>query len=231
MKSTVSTARQTAAIAREGDFVTTTTLQVWADVLCPWCWMGHRRLAQAIAESGVPARVEHRSFLLAPDGPGPERRRIAEVAGVEWGMSAEEWGRSRDRIEEAGRADGLTIRMDTAWALDSRPAHRVLKLAAARGLDGTAAWEAMFAAHLRDNLDVADWAVLAELETGLARDEVLALGKNEDYVAEVLAEHKEGQSRGVRSVPTVAHGDRLLAGAHSVGELADFVRSAAKAVA
>ncbi|WP_037714818.1 MULTISPECIES: DsbA family protein [Actinomycetes] len=211
--------------------MTTTTLQVWADVLCPWCWMGHRRLAQAIAESGVPARIEHRSFLLGPEGPGPERRRIAETATAEWGMSPAEWGRRRDRIEQAGRAQGLTIRMDTAWALDSRPAHRVLKLAAARGLDETAAWEAMFAAHLRDNLDLAEWSVLANLKTGLERDEVLALGDNEEYAAEVLADHEEGQSRGIRSVPTVGHGDRLLAGARSVEELAEFVRSAAKAVA
>lgn len=231
MKSTVSTARQKAASAREGDFVTTATLRVWADVLCPWCWMGHRRLAQAIAESGVPARIEHRSFLLGPDGPGPGRRRIAETAAVEWGMSPAEWGSRRDRIERAGRADGLAIRMDTAWALDSRPAHRVLKLAAARGLDETAAWEAMFAAHLRDNLDLADWGVLAEVETGLERDEVLALGDNEEYVAEVLADHEEGQARGISSVPTVVHGDRLLAGARNVDELAEFVRAAAKAVA
>ncbi|MFE3176468.1 DsbA family protein [Amycolatopsis sp. NPDC059090] len=211
--------------------MTTTTLRVWADVLCPWCWMGHRRLAQAIAESGVPARVEHRSFLLAPEGPGPRRRRIGEVAAVEWGISETEWERRRDRIEQTGRADGLTIRMDTAWALDSRPAHRVLKLAAARGLAETVAWEAMFAAHLRDNLDLADWNVLADLKTGLQRDEVLALGENEDYAAEVLADHEEGRSLGIRSVPTIVHGDRLFAGASSVQELTEFVRSAAKAVA
>ncbi|MGW7531061.1 DsbA family oxidoreductase [Amycolatopsis sp. NPDC054798] len=211
--------------------MTTATLRVWADVLCPWCWTGHRRLAQAIAESGVPARIEHRSFLLAPEGPAPERRRIAETAAVEWGMSAAEWGRRRDRIEQAGRAEGLTIRMDTAWALDSRPAHRVLKLAAARGFDETAAWEAMFAAHLRDNLDLSDWGVLAELETGLEKGEVLALGESDDYAAEVLADHEEGQALGIHSVPAVVQGDRLLAGARSVEELADFVRSAAKAVA
>ncbi|MFD2473610.1 DsbA family oxidoreductase [Amycolatopsis silviterrae] len=211
--------------------MTTATLRMWADVLCPWCWMGHRRLARAIAESGVPARVEHRSFLLSPAGPGPRRRRISEVAVGEWGMSAAEWGRRRDRIEEAGRADGLRIRMDTAWALDSRPAHRVLKLVAARGLDETVAWEAMFAAHLRDNLDLEDWEVLAEMETGLERDEVFALAEDTAYAAEVLADHEEGQSRGVRSVPAVGWGDHLVAGARSVAELREFVRSAAEAAA
>ncbi|MFB9926064.1 DsbA family protein [Amycolatopsis halotolerans] len=160
-----------------------------------------------------------------PDGGGCP----GEVAAVEWGISEAEWGHRRDRIEQAGRADGLTIRMDTAWALDSRPAHRVLKLAVARGLAETLAWEAMFAAHLRDNLDLAEWNVLADLKTGLERDEVLALGENEDCAAEVLADHEEGQSRGIHSVPTVVHGDRLLAGARSVAELTEFVRSAAKA--
>lgn len=206
-----------------------TTLQVWADILCPWCWMGHRRLTRAIEQSGTSVTVQHRSFLLAPQGPVTTRRRIGEVAVTEWGLDAGEWASRRDRIEHAGRADGLSIQIDSALAIDSREAHRVLKLVAARGLDAAAVWDAMFAAHLERNVNLQDWAELTSIgvEAGLGRQEVLALAESGDFTAEVLADHQEARSRGIHTVPTVVHGERHLSGARSVSELAAFVLSAA----
>ena len=206
-----------------------TAVQVWADVRCPWCWMGHRRLAEAVRRSGAQVRVERRSFLLEPRGPATSRRRVREVALTEWGMSEAGWAANRDRIERAGRADGLVIRIDSARSVDSRPAHRVLKLAAARGLDAEAAWDAMFAAHLEHNLDLEDWDVLAAVgtEAGLDRRDVLALAGSDDLVADVHADVQEAQAKGIHSVPTLVHGDQGLSGARSVPELVEFVRSAA----
>ncbi|WP_129667913.1 DsbA family oxidoreductase [Phytoactinopolyspora endophytica] len=212
--------------------LTETTLQVWADVRCPWCWMGHRRLARAIAQSGASVQVQHRSFLLEPQGPTSERRLVGDVAIAEWGLTEAEWAIRRDRIERSGQVDGLRIRIDTARTIDSRGAHRVLKLVEARGLDVDAAWEAMFAVHLERNLDLEDWDQLADLGAGLGLDhqEVLGLANSEDYAAEVLTDHREAQSRGFHSVPTVAHGERHLSGARNTTELTAFVRSAATVV-
>lgn len=205
------------------------TLQVWADIRCPWCWMGHRRLGAAIRRTGLAVKVEYRSFLLEPKGPATGRRRVGEVAVSEWGLSATDWAARRERIEQSAREDDLTIHIDSARTIDSRDAHRVLKLVAARGLDTAAAWEAMFVAHLEDNHDLEDWQHLARIgvEAGLGRREILALAESDDFGAEVLANHNEAQSSGIHAVPTVAHGQRRLAGARSVSELEAFVRSAA----
>lgn len=205
------------------------TLQVWADIRCPWCWMGHRRLGEAIRRSGVTARIEHRSFLLEPQGPETGRRLIAEVAVSEWGLSTSEWAARRDRIEQSANADGLSIHIDSARTIDSRDAHRVLKLVAATGLDSVAAWEAMFAAHLEHNHDLEDWENLARLgaEAGLGRTETLALAESDDFSTEVLADHHEAQARGIHAVPTVVIGKRDLSGARSVSELEALLHAAA----
>ena len=208
------------------------TLQVWADVRCPWCWMGHRRLVRAIADAESPVKVDYRSFLLEPQGPATGRRMIRDVALTEWGLSAETWAHTRDRIIQEGRTDDLRIRIDTARTIDSRAAHRVLKLVRAHGLDESTAWDKLFAAHLEHNLDLEDWDQLASLgtELGLNRQDVLDLAGSDLHSAEVIADHEEAQSRGIHTIPTVVHAGQILAGAQSVKDLTEFARSASTAV-
>lgn len=147
----------------------------------------------------------------------------------EWGLSKAEWAARAEQIEQSARTDDLTIHIDSARTIDSRNAHRVLKLVTARGLDTAAAWEAMFAAHLERNHDLEEWEHLAHIgvEAGLSRGEILALADSDDFRAQVAADHHEAQSRGVHAVPTVAHGPRRLAGARSVPELEAFIRAVA----
>lgn len=204
-------------------------LQVWADIRCPWCWMGQRRLGEAIRRSGITATIEHRSFLLEPQGPVTGRRLVGDVAVSEWGMSTTEWAERRARIEQSADTDGLSIHIDSTRTIDSRDAHRVLKLVAARGLDADAAWDTAFAAHLEDHRDLEDWETLAAIGVGAGLDpeEVLALAESDDFGAEVLADHREAQSRGIHAVPTVAIGQRHLAGARTIPELETFLRTAA----
>lgn len=197
---------------------------MWADIRCPWCWMGHRRLNEAVRRSGNAVRVQHRSFLLEPQGPEAGRRTVGQVAISEWGMTQAQWAARRAHIEQSAHTDGLSIRIDTARTIDSRDAHRLLKLAAARG-HADAAWEAMFAAHLELNQDLEDWDILIRIgvEVGLDRAEILALADSDVFGAEVLADHREAQSRGIDAIPAVVIGDRLLAGSRSVSELEGFV--------
>ncbi|GAA1488115.1 DsbA family oxidoreductase [Brachybacterium sacelli] len=208
---------------------TGTELHVWADIRCPWCWMGHRRIAAAITRTGVPARVAHRSYLLEPQGPATGRRLVRDLALSVWGLSSEEWAGLRDRIQRSAREDGLTIRMDSVRAIDSRDAHRVLALVAARGLDTAAAWDAMFAAHLEHHHDLEDWDQLVRIgvQAGLDPGDVRALAESDDFVTDVLDDHHEARSRDVGEVPAVVCGARQLSGARSVHELETFVRSAA----
>lgn len=201
------------------------TVQVWADIRCPWCWIGHRRLSRAIAATDVPAGVEYRSFLLEPDGPEDEGT-VGEAAVTTWGMSELDWGARLAQIERGGRSEGLAIRMNTARLIDSRPAHRVLKLARERQLDQTAAWDAMFAAHLEYNVDLESWETLATVGQtfGLTREEVDELSDSDHFLDEVSSDHADARRRGIAGVPAVAVGHAApLTGTHSVERLVTFL--------
>ncbi len=163
------------------------TPTVWADVRCPWCWMGHRSLAAALERRDRREPVVRASYLLDPHGEGHPGRTVREVALASWGMDEDGWRAMRDRVETAGRAFGLRIRMDGVPAIDSRPAHRLLKLAHARGVDPEHAWDLAFSALLEHNRDLGDPEVLRDLavEMGLTAEDTDPLWSSTHFAAEV----------------------------------------------
>lgn len=207
------------------------TVHVWADIRCPWCWMGHRRLSAAHLEVGGPP-IERRAFLLEPDGPTRKGISVYEAATTEWGMTVEQWEASRDRIEAASHVEGLKIRGGTARIFDSRDAHRVLKLAAASGCNPVAAWDVAFDAHFRRNLDMGDHAVLTALgtEMGLDEHDTSRMLDSARFIDDVRSDHEEAQCRGIGGAPTVVSDTTVLSGHRDVTELVRLLTNAAEAV-
>ncbi|MCK9870754.1 DsbA family protein [Nocardiopsis dassonvillei] len=203
----------------------TTTITVWADVRCPWCWMGHRRLRSALGRLDRETVVEHRSFLLEPAGPEGAFLTVREAALTSWGMDEREWEAVRSRVATAAGAQGLTIDMDGARSVDSRPVHRLLKYATARGVDAHRAWDDAFAAHLAANDDLTDPVALRRLAAGwgIRGAEVDGLLAGEDLLAEVEADHRAAVVLGIKSIPTFVSGDRALSGHRSEDELVAFL--------
>ncbi|MFC7546369.1 DsbA family protein [Plantactinospora sp. GCM10030261] len=203
------------------------TVDVWADVRCPWCWIGHRRLSAAVARVPGEVRVRRRSFLLEPDGPPSPGKPLAEVAVTEWGMPPEWWRERTAVIEAEGRRTGLEINSDSLRAFDSRLLHRLLKLVAAeRGEDDQeAAWDVAFDAHFRRNLDLSrrDGTVEVATQLGLGAVAVDRLVAGDEFAGGVLDDHRDAERAGVRAVPTVAIGDRMLSGSRSIDELVGFI--------
>ncbi|MDJ0363373.1 DsbA family oxidoreductase [Rhodococcus sp. H29-C3] len=207
------------------------TIQVFADVRCPWCWVGHRRLAEARNQvagnnDGPPAKVVHRAFLLEPDGPPRSGISVREAALNDWGMSIAQYEATRERTEAAGRAEGLTISMDTARIFDSRPIHRLLKLAAATpGIDVHGAWEVVFDRHFHLNEDFGSTSVLVDVgsQVGLGDAVVERILAGRDFDEDVDRDVQDAHRLGVRAVPTVISGEVHLAGSRSVTELVDLL--------
>lgn len=212
------------------------TIQVFADVRCPWCWVGHRRLAEARSRvagncEGPHAKVVHRAFLLEPDGPPRSGISVREAALNDWGMSIAQYEATRERTEAAGRSEGLKISTDTARIFDSRPVHRLLKLAAATpGIDIHGAWEVVFDRHFRLNDDLGSTSVLVDVgsQVGLGGGEVERMLFGRDFVDDVDRDVQEAHRLGVRAVPTVVSGEVHLAGSRSVAELVDLLASTAE---
>src|SRR3954449_2225478 len=146
------------------------TIDVISDVICPWCFIGMRRLEKALG--GRPATVRWHPFQLNPDMPheGIERRayRIRKFGS---------WERSQEldaQVAAAGRGEGIAFNFDRmARTPNTLDAHQVIWLAGERGVQDAAA-EALFLAYFTDGRDLSDRATLAEVaaEAGLDRAEV-----------------------------------------------------------
>lgn len=203
------------------------TVEVWSDIRCPWCWLGHRQLAKAIERSGVEVHVHHRSFLLEPSGTTESRRPVRQLAVESWGMTPQQWDQRRDHIHSFGQELGLHIHMDSALAIDSRNAHRLIKWAVAGGVPPLTMWDLAFASHLEHNDYLEDPEALRSLATraGLTAEEAEQFLASDALSHEVMEDHRRAKTLGIRGIPTFRVGERMLSGHHSVEALRELLTS------
>jgi predicted DsbA family dithiol-disulfide isomerase len=179
-------------------------IEVFSDVVCPWCWLGKRRLERARAQLDFADEIEvrWRAFQLDPQAP-VEPRPYADVLARKYGRDAVP--RITNRLGQLGRQEGLDYRWDRVQRVNSFDAHRLLAWAATQGTDSQDALaERLFHAYFAEGANVADRAVLASVagEAGLDVDDaaaVLAAGAFADEVRVDLAEAAENDVLGVPS--------------------------------
>jgi predicted DsbA family dithiol-disulfide isomerase len=188
------------------------TIDVISDVICPWCFIGKRRLEKAL--NGRPARVRWHPVQLNPDMPreGIDRKsyRVRKFGS---------WERSQERdaqVSAAGRGEGITFNFDRqARTPNTLNAHRVIWLAGERGLQG-AVVEALFQAYFSDGRDLSDSGTLAEVAAGagLDRAEVGEVLEGDRGLDVIRAGEEKARSLGVSGVPFfVVDGRVALSGA------------------
>lgn len=193
-------------------------IEVWADVACPWCWIGEARLYRALEQRPeVQAQVVWRPFQLQPDTP-PEGRDWDEVVRTKFG------GRERAaamfaHVAAAGAEDGIAFDFDAiASAPSTRDAHRLVLLAQEAGV-GRQMAEALFRAYFAEGRDVGKTGVLADVaaQVGLDRD-VVAAFIGGDRLGRVVDESQaEAKQLGIDGVPFfVIEGKYAFSGAQPV---------------
>lgn len=192
----------------------TITVDIVSDVICPWCYVGKRRLEAAIRESGRDVTVRWRPYQLNPTMPGEgmDRRAYRTRKFGTWERSLE----LDAQLNEAARPDGLHFAFDKiARTPNTFDAHRVLWLAEELGVqDGV--MEALFRAYFVDGQNIGEREVLAEVAAagGLPRERVEALLRSDEGVDEVKAAEAAARRRGVDSVPFfVVNGAVAISGA------------------
>lgn len=206
-------------------------IDIWSDLVCPWCWIGKHRLRRALALLGdeVPAvEVHWHPFLLEPEAdatPVPLREAYAAKFGGE--------ARATELLaqtEATARAEGLPMDFDRGQVrVTTLPGHRLMWLAAREG-DADAVGEALFRAHFAEGRNLADPEVLVAVgaEGGLAEARVRAMLDSDEGVAEVRAALGRAQAMGIRAVPTfVIDGEHGIQGAHPPEALAEALRKLA----
>jgi predicted DsbA family dithiol-disulfide isomerase len=181
----------------------TVRLEVWSDVVCPWCYIGEHRLARALDRSphGADVEVVWRPFQLdprAPTEPQPVRDAYARKFG---GPDAAQ--QVIARITAVAEAEGLPIDLDRAQRANTFDAHRLMAWARPHGHQG-ALGAALFRAYFVDGAGVADRAVLADLaaEVGLPRTGAADLLASDALVDEVRADLERARVLGITAVPS-----------------------------
>jgi predicted DsbA family dithiol-disulfide isomerase len=193
-------------------------VEIYSDVVCPWCYIGERRFERALAAYPGSERVEvlFRPYQLDPNAPASalplrdylERR----FGGPADGMMKQ--------VGSAAAAEGITIEWDHALAVNTFRAHRLLRLALAEnGAEVQRALvERLFAAHFTDGGDVSDADLLTRLATAAGMDEerVRSHLASDEGEAALRAEMAEARDMGIRAVPTfLIDGKYVVEGAQS----------------
>lgn len=208
---------------------------MWADVVCPWAYVGKRRLAEALeAWDGEPVEVVWQPFRIDPMAPARAepledvlRDPVVDAAlrGCAPGMTVTE---NRVRVSEIAAAEGIGPRWGAAWRASSHDAHRLIALAYRRGGAALqdAVLERVLRAHSVEQRDVSLTETLQEIAFAAGFSEgarQLREGGAEGYVRETLL---RGKAIGVTTSPTLVIGGEALAGAHAPDVIARFVARA-----
>jgi predicted DsbA family dithiol-disulfide isomerase len=215
------------------------TVEVWSDVVCPWCYIGKRRLEAALAQVGdEDVQVVWRSFQLDPSAPRPGEpghgQSVAEHLGQKYGGGREAGLQMSARVSEVAAGDGLAFHLDQAGRGSTVDAHRLLHLAAdveaegRRGLQD-AVKERFLKAYFSDGLDVSDPVALRSLavQAGLPQDRVEEVLATQEYADDVLADQAQAQAYGATGVPfTVVDSRYGVSGAQPVEVFAEAITRA-----
>ncbi|HET7595020.1 MAG TPA: DsbA family oxidoreductase [Stellaceae bacterium] len=178
-------------------------IDIVSDVICPWCFIGKRRLEKALSlRPDVAAEITWRPFQLNPDMPAEGMERKAYIAAKFGG------GGQADRIyanvAEVGATIGIPFAFDRIRRTpNTRDAHRLIRWAAAQ-TRAHAVVEGLFRAYFLDGRDIGDRAVLAEIAgaaAGLDVTEARQWLDGKSDIEPVLAEDRGARRLGINAVP------------------------------
>lgn len=181
-------------------------IEIWSDVVCPWCYIGKRRLERALGEFEHADEVEvsWRSFQLNPDTPPGTAVPTLDYLTRKYGPQAEEM---TARVAELAKAEGLDF-SSSSLAVNTLEAHRVLHLAADLGF-GAAAKERLLRAHFTEGANLSDHETLARLaaeagpagQAGTIEARARAVLAGREYENAVLDDITLARRMGISGVP------------------------------
>lgn len=212
-------------------------IDVFSDPICPWCFIGKRRLETAISRFGrtKDVTIRWRAFQLNPGMP-PEGMPRKEYLALKFGGG----GRADqiyDTIREAGAGIGIPFAFEKIMRTPNTvQAHRLIRHSTLNGLDGELV-EGLFRAYFIEGRDLSDDAVLAEIagERGMAVDDARLFLAGRDGEQEVGAEHDFAVSLNITGVPCfIVDGRYAVVGAQepdAFGPVFDLVDEEARAAA
>ncbi len=219
------------------------TVEVWSDVICPWCYIGKRRFASGLeqvqtelAADGLDVLfdITYHPYQLDPTAAPGRSQPVIEAYSKKFGGLERAEAILASVTATAGDV-GLEFHMDKALRANTLLAHRVIWLAGQPDslVDQDDMKERLLKAYFTDGVDIGDPGVLADCaaDVGLDRDDVMAFLRSDRGRAEVAAELELARDNGITAVPTyVVNGQWAIPGAQEPETFAKVLRKMADQV-
>lgn len=179
-------------------------VEIWSDIMCPFCYIGKRKFENALAESDYKDEVEiiWKSYQLSPDLVTNPNQNIHQYLAEHKNVSLEQAKGMNDHVTRMAAQEGLVYKMDKAIPANSLKAHQLSHLAAQHGLQNQME-ELLFAAYFTQGKNIDDVEVLVNLgvSAGLEEAEIREALEKEIYKNAVLEDIETAMQIGVRGVP------------------------------
>lgn len=202
-------------------------VDMWSDIVCPFCWLGRRRLEAAAQAEGVALELHWRAYELDPDRKETREPGLVKAIAKKYGLTLEDSRAGQERLAEAFAQFGGLYDFEGARRANSFDGHRLTRLAAETGR-ADAMQAALMRAYFSDGEDIADHATLTRLaeSVGLKSDEIADLLGSTLYGDDVRRDEAIAiHQLGVQGVPFfVFVGKLAVAGAQPVETFRDILR-------
>ncbi len=179
-------------------------VEIWSDVMCPFCYIGKRRFEKAVNSLGLGEEVEviYRSFLLDPELKTDPTKNVTQHLAAKKGVSMEEAQKMSDYVIGMASEEGLNYDMDRAVVANSRNAHRLLQYAKSK-VKQVEFKEALLQAYFEEGKNIDDLETLKEIasKVGLDANEVEQVYSSPAYTEDVISDIQRAQQIGVQGVP------------------------------
>lgn len=179
-------------------------IEMWSDFVCPFCYLGKRRLEIALEKFKQMDEVElvFKSFELDPSSKKKFDENIHEFIAGKYGIPVEQARASNNHIEAEAKAIGLNYNFDEAIRTNTFDAHRVVHYAKTQGKMNELS-ERIFKAYFVDSLNISDHKVLASLasEVGLNSNKALSILESDQYAKDVRKDEETASKLGISGVP------------------------------
>lgn len=179
-------------------------IDIWTDIVCPWCYIGKRQFENALAkfEHAKDVEIVFHSFELDPQAKTDAGMDSYDLLAKKYGVSRERSKEMHDQVAERAAGEGLTYNMDKLIPTNSFNAHRLIQLAGKHGKQA-AVVENLSAAYLTNGRHIGSSETLLEVaaQTGLDSAEVKAMLQGDAYAQDVRADEEMAQKIGIRGVP------------------------------
>lgn len=208
--------------------MTAMAIDVWSDVICPFCYLGSRQLSLALAgfEHRDEVAVTLHAFELDPHAPTDLDQSLDDLVAAKYGIEVTRARELHRRLEDQAASLEMTWALEKARPGNTLDAHRLIALATDQGR-GEEMSQRLFRAYFSEGVPVSDRARLSALAAEIGIEGVEALWSSEAYTSQVREDESIAQDLGITGVPAFLVDRKFMVlGAQGAAQIADVLRRA-----